>query len=74
MKPRAKLHSIYPPADARWNPEEFGAWLRTVGRKLVDARLDVTLIPMVAGNESLFLGIETDDATAQEVRRVLYLH
>lgn len=66
------LQVIYPPVSTRWDAVSFGHWLQSVGRRLVAAGVNVPLIPMVSGDESLFLGVETDAGTAAQIKRVLY--
>lgn len=70
---RSGLKLFYPPPSASHEPAAFGAWLKHFGEKLLVAGItDVNLIPMVGGDETLFVGIETDEVTGHRIRRALY--
>lgn len=70
---RSGLKLFYPPPSASYDPVEFGKWLQHFGERLIVAGLTgVSIIPMVGGNEELFVGIETDEATGAAIKRALY--
>ena len=71
-KPTPALRAIYPPASASMDPVQFAHWLKEVGIKLLRAGIEVQLIPMVNADESLFLGVEVDDATARAIKKAMY--
>jgi len=71
-KPTPSLKAIYPPVSASMDTVQFAHWLKEVGIKLLRAGIEVQLIPMVNADESLFLGVETDDATAIAIKRAMY--
>jgi hypothetical protein len=73
-KPTPVLRYIHPPASAAHDPHQFAEWLKEVGIRLLRAGFgDVQLIPMVkAEDESLFLGMEVDDATAHAIRAAVH--
>ncbi len=71
-KPQPTLRAIYPPHSASVDPVNFAHWLKEVGIKLLRAGIEVQLIPMVNADESLFLGVEVDDATGRAIKRALY--
>lgn len=70
---KSGLKLFYPPPSASYDPHEFAAWLKSFGEKLIIAGLgNVSIIPLVGGNESLFVGIETDEATGAAIKRAIY--
>ena len=73
-KPTPVLRYIHPPASAAQDPAQFVEWMKEVGIRLLRAGFgNVQFIPMVkAEDESLFLGMEVDDATAQAIRAAVH--
>jgi len=73
-KPVPVMRYIHPPAAAAQDPRQFAEWLKEVGIRLLRAGFgDVQLIPMVkAEDESLFIGMEVDDATAHAIRAAVH--